>query len=113
LAHINDKKAQHNGDFYGHGKAFEASNGESWKPWIPQQMSYETTYPLSGFKGFNIDPTTGFPIDPKTWWLNDDTIAYCKSFLTFCHSQKSFTSVVNSRLFSMAQKGKGKMMVTM
>jgi len=76
---------------------------------------HQTTNSLKGFKGFEIDPTTGFPICPKTRELINGTRSYCKSCFTFGHSQRSFTGCVivkdhlldvkNIRIF----KGKGVM----
>jgi len=52
---------------------------------------HKTTNPVKEFKGFEIDPTTGFPICPKTKELIDGTKPYCKSCFIFGHSQKLFT----------------------
>ena len=51
----------------------------------------KTTNVLKGFKNFEIDNATGFPIGPQTRKLIDGTIPYCKSCLSFGHSQISFT----------------------
>ncbi len=50
----------------------------------------QTTNPLKGYKGYKIDPTTGFPICPQSKELIDGTRPYCKSCNTFGHSQRSF-----------------------
>jgi len=52
---------------------------------------HKTTNPVKEFKGFEIDPTTGFPICQKTKELIDGTKPYCKSCFIFGHSQKLFT----------------------
>jgi len=46
---------------------------------------------LKGYKGFEINPTTGFPICPQSKELIDGTRLYCKFCNTFGHSQRSFT----------------------
>jgi len=54
-------------------------------------MSNKKPSPLKGYKGYKIDPTTGFPICPQSKELIDGTRPYCKSCNTFGHSQRSFT----------------------
>ena len=51
---------------------------------------HKTTNPVKEFKGFEIDPTTGFPICPKTRELIDGTRPYCKSGFTFGQSNIIF-----------------------
>jgi len=99
LAHVNEGKAQPDGHFYEHGKAFDTSTGDEVVADDTEKMAakpsgkrvHKTTNPVKEFKGFEIDPTTGFPICQKTKELIDGTKPYCKSCFIFGHSQKLFT----------------------
>jgi len=100
LAHVNEGKAQLAGHFYEHGKAFERTSDneiivEDMDKKMPAQATskkvHTATSILKGFKNFEIDNATGFPICPQTRKLIDGTVPYCKSCLSFGHSQISFT----------------------
>jgi len=65
---------------------------------------HQTTNPLKGYKDFEFDPTTGFPICPQSRELIDGTRLYCRSCYTFGHSQRSFTGCEKHKEF-FAEKG--------
>jgi len=80
LAHVNEGKAQHDGHFHEHGKAFDTPTNNEVLEDDTEKMAanhqakdYIKTNPLKGFKEFAIDPETGFPICPKTKELIDCT----------------------------------------
>jgi len=100
-ARVHEDLAQAAGHFYEHGKAFEgASKNEvddnddmdRKMPAQPTNKKIRTqTSGLKGFKNFDIDTKTGYPICPRTKKIIDGTDSYCKSCFSFGHERVSST----------------------
>jgi len=98
MARVHEGRAQLAGHFYEHGKAFEGASDnvivddDDMDKKMPAQQTNKkmrtTTSSLKGFKIFEIDTVTGFPICPKTRKVIDGTVSYCiRLFVTSSKSK--------------------------